>query len=339
MIESHFEDIDSVISDLILKSKKSIEIATAWLTHLELIKLLQSQASLHSTKIRIIISDDEVNFKFLNYYQFLVESGVEFYIHERKDRFNLMHNKFAIFDSQIVTTGSFNWTNSAQSNLENIIISREDREMAKKFSLEFERIFGVSKKLENFSSQDTSEIKENKRLDDEMLWSFLSYFHIAEFNPTPQRLWRVMKGTKSKTIKEKTSWMPFYDTIEDFPSAKYVLEEIEDFFEKNKNLLNKEFQYEERGWNKIDFPGKNIYCLFSSDFLQKLKEVELSNKKYGKKWSNQELAMLRNYLRNTNDPAILSKLINRNENSIIYKSRRLLYSDPTLFEEWKKKQQ
>ena len=42
-------------------------------------------------------------------------------------REGLMHHKFAIIDSDILLTGSFNWTERAASeNCENLVISRWD---------------------------------------------------------------------------------------------------------------------------------------------------------------------------------------------------------------------
>ncbi len=54
---------------------------------------------------------------------------------------SLMHNKFAVFDNQVVETGSFNWTTSAaQYNFENAIFLR-DPKVALRYEREFERIW------------------------------------------------------------------------------------------------------------------------------------------------------------------------------------------------------
>ncbi len=54
---------------------------------------------------------------------------------------SLMHNKFAVFDRQVVETGSFNWTTSAaQFNFENAIFLH-DPKVASRYEKEFERIW------------------------------------------------------------------------------------------------------------------------------------------------------------------------------------------------------
>jgi len=53
-----------------------------------------------------------------------------------------MHHKFAVFDSRILLTGSFNWTRSASEvNQENIIVSSDERLVAP-FIKEFEALWG-----------------------------------------------------------------------------------------------------------------------------------------------------------------------------------------------------
>ncbi len=52
-----------------------------------------------------------------------------------------MHHKFALFDRDIVLTGSYNWTRSAaDQNQENVIVTR-DRRLARPFEREFERLW------------------------------------------------------------------------------------------------------------------------------------------------------------------------------------------------------
>lgn len=55
---------------------------------------------------------------------------------------SLMHDKFAVFDRQVVETGSFNWTTSGDRyNFENAVFIR-DASVAKRYEGEFEHIWG-----------------------------------------------------------------------------------------------------------------------------------------------------------------------------------------------------
>lgn len=56
-----------------------------------------------------------------------------------------MHHKFALFDSDTLLTGSYNWTRSAaESNEENIVVS-DDRALVKQFVRQFERLWDSMK--------------------------------------------------------------------------------------------------------------------------------------------------------------------------------------------------
>lgn len=48
-----------------------------------------------------------------------------------------MHNKFCIIDSNIVITGSYNWSFKARMNDENILIIQNDNSLTKQFENNF----------------------------------------------------------------------------------------------------------------------------------------------------------------------------------------------------------
>jgi len=53
----------------------------------------------------------------------LKASGVDLKVHSR---FKIEHNKFGVYDNQLVSTGSFNWTTpAAESNSENCVFTDE----------------------------------------------------------------------------------------------------------------------------------------------------------------------------------------------------------------------
>jgi hypothetical protein len=51
-----------------------------------------------------------------------------------------MHHKFCIIDKKIVITGSYNWTNKAQTNFENIVIIENEIENSKNYLQEFSNL-------------------------------------------------------------------------------------------------------------------------------------------------------------------------------------------------------
>ncbi|EUD10809.1 phospholipase D family protein [Providencia alcalifaciens] len=57
------------------------------------------------------------------------------------DKYAIMHNKFIVSDRSIVQTGSFNYTSSAvKRNAENVIVIK-DKEVAKAYVTEFDRLW------------------------------------------------------------------------------------------------------------------------------------------------------------------------------------------------------
>ena len=58
---------------------------------------------------------------------------------------SLMHHKFAIFDSRVVATGSYNWTQTAErANYENLVLL-DDPETVVRFTEEFQRLWRLSR--------------------------------------------------------------------------------------------------------------------------------------------------------------------------------------------------
>lgn len=67
-------------------------------------------------------------------YRSLLDGGVSIRILKGGGSFGIMHNKFAVFDGELLATGSFNWTASADAkNFENAIF-RSDDELAAGFA-------------------------------------------------------------------------------------------------------------------------------------------------------------------------------------------------------------
>jgi phosphatidylserine/phosphatidylglycerophosphate/cardiolipin synthase-like enzyme len=67
-------------------------------------------------------------------YQSLLAGGIPVRILKGAGSFGIMHNKFAVFDGELLATGSFNWTDSAdQKNFENAIF-RSDASLAEGYT-------------------------------------------------------------------------------------------------------------------------------------------------------------------------------------------------------------
>ncbi|MBU3207121.1 DUF1669 domain-containing protein [Clostridium algidicarnis] len=133
-VNVEFDNLENILLKEIEKAENSIDIAVAWITNTKICNALNI-ASKKGIYIRIIMNDDEINKKMLK-----LENEIRVYKAPSRGSFaNIMHNKFSIFDRNTVITGSYNWTNKAEYNNENIVIILNE-EIAKKFGDEFNKL-------------------------------------------------------------------------------------------------------------------------------------------------------------------------------------------------------
>jgi len=134
-IENHFEDIQEKIAIKLLNAENQILVAVAWLTDQKLFNILCKKAE-NLIDVQVLILKDVINMNCNIDYEKLVKSGGKLYWQENIDN-NLMHHKFCIIDKKTVITGSYNWTNKAQSNFENIVVLENEPENSKNYLQEF----------------------------------------------------------------------------------------------------------------------------------------------------------------------------------------------------------
>lgn len=136
--EAIFENIASRLVSEICKSKESIYVAIAWFTNKNIFNELVRKSN-DGLLINLMYSDDEINRR--SSVNFDLLSTKNSYVYRIGDgEANLMHNKFCVIDRSTVITGSYNWSNRAESNHENITVIYGDRTLAKQFIIEFNRI-------------------------------------------------------------------------------------------------------------------------------------------------------------------------------------------------------
>lgn len=132
-IDVAFEELEQIIIDEIEMAEHFIDIAVAWVTNDKICQALNA-ASKRGVLIRMIINDDDIN----KGIEKRLNSNIILYKAPNHGTFqkNKMHNKFCIFDSEKVITGSYNWTNTANYNNENIVIILNEQ-IAKSYRKQF----------------------------------------------------------------------------------------------------------------------------------------------------------------------------------------------------------
>ena len=129
------------------KAQKTVDIAMYMFTDrrlaYEILKLKDK-----GVRIRIVLDGPGSENRFSKS-RFLKRKGVDVrsdYSHPSTKYGNLMHNKFAIIDSAVLITGSYNWTASAEElNDENILIVKDAPEIIHQYEKEFDKLWKRSK--------------------------------------------------------------------------------------------------------------------------------------------------------------------------------------------------
>lgn len=132
--EAHFQDIQNRIITALENARVSIRVVLAWFTNDNLFnKLLEKHNQ--GIDVKIVIYDDGVNGKYGVDLSQLPHTKIK-----RATRGGLMHDKFCVIDNQIVITGSYNWTNNAETRNDENVTVLNDPEQATKYSEEYRRL-------------------------------------------------------------------------------------------------------------------------------------------------------------------------------------------------------
>ena len=152
MIKAHFSQIRTTITKYIEDSTTEICIAVAWFTHRDLFQAILGALD-RNVKVSVILIDDIINRgpNGLDFATYMAKGGAIRFMNTRK---LLMHNKFCLFDSKVLVTGSYNWTYSAETrNAENIIATDEEN-VCLAFREQFGKLWGDLPAVEQFSRID-----------------------------------------------------------------------------------------------------------------------------------------------------------------------------------------
>lgn len=130
------DDCSHRICRMIDSARKQIDICVFTITDDRVTRAIQD-AHQREVKIRII-SDNDKSYDLGSDIEQLSRLGIPVRIDKTEHH---MHHKFALFDSEFMLTGSYNWTRSAsKNNSENLIITN-DPVLLLRFESEFEKLW------------------------------------------------------------------------------------------------------------------------------------------------------------------------------------------------------
>jgi hypothetical protein len=133
-MEIHFENIKNVIIQNLKLAKFNVFASVAWIGEHFIIQELTNCLK-RGIQVEIIVNDDERFKHYKSKFTEFLELGGKLFLYDTSSA--LMHNKFCVIDLCTTVTGSFNWTYGATFHRENIIIEKNNIEMAHAFALEF----------------------------------------------------------------------------------------------------------------------------------------------------------------------------------------------------------
>ncbi|MBI5043863.1 MAG: phospholipase D family protein [Nitrospirae bacterium] len=138
-IKIHFcpEDrCENAVVSAIEGAKKSISVAMYSFTNRDIAYAL-SDAAKKGLDVKVYLNSDQRDEKYSKA-QFLKKKGIAVKFH---DHDGLMHNKFAVIDDNIIITGSFNWTASADKRNDENLLLINNKEAAEAYKKKFDRLW------------------------------------------------------------------------------------------------------------------------------------------------------------------------------------------------------
>jgi len=133
-LKAHFSNIHKVIIHHLDQAQTEIVVAIAWFTDREIFEVLCKKVRA-GIKVSVALIGDEIyqgpgglNFQRLSNF-----GGKVIFLPPGSRDVPTMHHKFCVIDSDTVITGSYNWSQKARSNDENIMVVTDATEFAGKY--------------------------------------------------------------------------------------------------------------------------------------------------------------------------------------------------------------
>lgn len=142
-VKTYFENHKNIIEDELSKAKESVLIAVAWINFKEYNEIFENLLN-RSIELKIVCSFNDSNNRYESWIDQLRSKGAEIRLLEMPNEINHMHHKFAIIDRSTILNGSFNWSDNAIRNFENIMVITNAKETSISFKREFDKLLRIN---------------------------------------------------------------------------------------------------------------------------------------------------------------------------------------------------
>src|SRR3546814_7958443 len=163
-LKAHFSGIHKVIIDHLGAAQIEIAAAVAWFTDREIFEVLCKKARC-GVKVSVILIGDDINQGAgrLNFARLGSHGGQVVFLAPGNATDPIMHHKFCVIDRATVITGSYNWSQKARSNDENITVVTEAEAFARNYLDAFEELLDrggcAASRTPKRSEEHTSELQ------------------------------------------------------------------------------------------------------------------------------------------------------------------------------------
>ena len=140
-LKAHFSNIHKVIIHHLEQAQTEIVAAIAWFTDRDIFEVLCKKAR-SGIKVSVALIGDEINQGpgGLNFQRLRNFGGQVIFVPPGSRDAPTMHHKFCVIDSATVITGSYNWSQKARSNDENITIVTDSKDFAGSYLSAFDSL-------------------------------------------------------------------------------------------------------------------------------------------------------------------------------------------------------
>lgn len=169
-----FENISQAIIQQIKLAENGIRVCVPWITDDDILRTLIEKAK-QNVYVELLMDNNEHNRAKSSFFNQLIAKGSKVYMVDKSSNGGMIHHKFCTIDREILITGSYNWSNNAKNNDENIVIStaNDDDDFIEllKYDTQFQKLlykYGIENedegwdKAEEYVSQSTKKQEEAK---------------------------------------------------------------------------------------------------------------------------------------------------------------------------------
>lgn len=163
ILQDSLSDADEILARIkteLYNAQSEILVAMAWFTNPELFEILEKKAE-EQVKISVIVSDQPDNEKLD--FEALRRMGVRFN-RIKNIGYGMMHLKFCVIDRQLAISGSYNWSNNAKNNHEQVLVTTFPKTVDELVTTFF-KIENRIEKINNGVSMEDIEKEEQSELE------------------------------------------------------------------------------------------------------------------------------------------------------------------------------